>query len=177
MRRVILSGGPGAGKTTLISELSARGYLTVSESAREVIAERLASGDSPRPEPAAFALEVLRRDKAKYAAVAEQADLVFFDRSPIESLAMVHEASPLPMPKLQAELDSFVFHSVVFMLPPWEEIYQTDSERDHTFAHAVRVHSSLVRWYKGCGFSVHQVPQLPVSARATHVLHALLGAA
>jgi predicted ATPase len=175
MRRVILSGGPGAGKTTLVSELSSRGYSTVSESARELIAERLARGDTPRPEPIAFARELLRQDKFKYAAVPAQASIVFFDRSPIESLAMVHEATPLSETHLQAELDQFVFHSAVFMLPPWQEIYSTVAERDHTFDHATQVHASLVRWYKSRGFSIHEVPRLSVAARADHVLHALLG--
>jgi predicted ATPase len=174
MRRVILTGGPGAGKTTLLHEFSRRGYSTVSDSARELIAERLARGDTPRPEPPAFARELLRRDKFKYAAVLGQEDLVFFDRSPIESLAMVHEASPLPEVQLQAELAAFAFHRTVFMLPPWEQIYQTDTERDHTFDHATRVHTSLVRWYKKCGFSIHEVPKLSALARAEHVLHALL---
>jgi len=49
MRRVTLSGGPGAGKTSLLAELSRRGYSTVSDSARELIAERMARGwRSPR---------------------------------------------------------------------------------------------------------------------------------
>jgi predicted ATPase len=104
MRRVILSGGPGAGKTTLISELARRGYSTVSESARELIAERLSRGDTPRPEPTSFAQELLRRDKIKYAEVPAQDSFIFFDRSPIESLAMVHEAAPLAEAQLQAEL-------------------------------------------------------------------------
>ena len=88
---------------------------------------------------------------------------------------MVHEAAPLAEAQLQAELTAFVFHSTVFMLPPWRDIYETDAERDHNFDHATRVHASLVRWYKRCGFSVHEVPRVSVPARAEHVLHALLG--
>ena len=175
MRRVILSGGPGAGKTSLLAELSRRGYTTVNESARQLIAERVARGDPPRPEPAAFARELLRRDKLKYIALPAEGQIAFFDRSAIESLGMVQEASPLPPAQLQAELASFRFHSSVFMLPPWEEIYRTDAERDHTFEHAMQVHASLVRWYSRCGFSIHEVPKLAVAERAEHVLHALLG--
>ncbi len=175
MRRVILSGGPGAGKTSLLAELSRRGYSTVSESARELISERMARGDTPRPEPTEFARELLRRDKLKYVSLPAQGHFIFFDRSPIESLAMVQEATPLPEAQLQAELASYCFHSPVFMLPPWEEIYRTDAERDHTFNHATQVHASLVRWYTKCGFSIHEVPKYAVAARAEHVLHALLG--
>ncbi|WP_201496038.1 AAA family ATPase, partial [Rubrivivax sp. A210] len=58
MRRIVITGGPGAGKTTLLAELATRGYETVSESAREVITERLARGLPPRPDPATFAREI-----------------------------------------------------------------------------------------------------------------------
>src|ERR671938_223494 len=64
--RVVITGGPGAGKTTLLAELAARGYTTVEESARAIIAERLTSGASRRPSPLAFAREILRRDIEKY---------------------------------------------------------------------------------------------------------------
>jgi predicted ATPase len=66
MPHVIVTGGPGAGKTTLLAELAARGYATVDESARAIIAERLARGESPRPDQGAFAREILRRDIDKY---------------------------------------------------------------------------------------------------------------
>ena len=44
MSRVVLTGGPGAGKTTLLATLAAMGFTTVEESARAIIAERLARG-------------------------------------------------------------------------------------------------------------------------------------
>ena len=47
MPNVILTGGPGVGKTTVLAELAARGHATVAESARAVIAERRAAGLSP----------------------------------------------------------------------------------------------------------------------------------
>ena len=66
MPRVVITGCPGAGKTTLLAELAARGYTTVEESARAIIADRLASGASRRPDRLAFAREILRRDIEKY---------------------------------------------------------------------------------------------------------------
>lgn len=177
LRRVILTGGPGAGKTTLLAELARRGHATVAESARELIAERLARGEPPRPDPLAFAQELWRRDLARHAAVAGHAGLVFFDRSAVESLGMVHEASPLPPARLQAELGTLHFHATVFLLPPWQAIYHRDAERDHPFDHAVQVHARLAHWYARCGFRLHEVPPGPVAARADQVLQALGGGA
>jgi predicted ATPase len=177
MRRIVITGGPGAGKTTLVAALSKRGFTTVAESARQVIAERLARGETPRPSPEAFAREILRRDVEKYFAQPANSELVFYDRNVIEAIAMLHEATPLPEPELQGPLATYPFFKTVFALPPWEAIYRTDTERDHSFAHSERVYHELVRWYRSCGYAVHHVPRAPVEQRAKHVLHVLAGAA
>ena len=173
MPHVVITGGPGAGKTTLLAELAAMGYSTVSESARAIISERLAQGKSPRPERLVFAQEILRRDAEKYGHHPQSGQWVFFDRGAIESVAMVREASPMANTELQALLDPYRFHNQVFVLPPWEDIYVTDAERDHSFAHAVRVHASLVSWYRTCGYEIHEVPRLPTPERARHVVRVL----
>jgi predicted ATPase len=175
MRRVVITGGPGAGKTTLLSALAGLGYPTVSDSAREVIAERLARGQSPRPEPEAFAREILRRDEAKYSALPEGPGLVFFDRSGVEAVAMLAECAAMPEAELLRQSRRFDFCRTVFMLPPWESIYRTDAQRDHTFAHAQRVHGQLSALYRRCGYVLDEVPQAPVGQRVRHVLDALDG--
>jgi predicted ATPase len=177
MPHVIVTGGPGAGKTTLLTELAAMGYATVEESARAIIAERLACGASPRPDARAFAQEILRRDIEKYVNQPRTSNWVFFDRGLIDALAMVHEASPLPSTELQAMLSAYPFHRTTFVLPPWEAIYATDSERDQSFAEAIEVHAKLVRWYRSCGYVLNEVPRLPVAQRAAHVLRVLSASA
>lgn len=173
MRRVILTGGPGVGKTTTLRELRALGHATVDESAREIIRERRALGLPPRPEPRAFAAELLRRDRQKHDRAMPGAALVFFDRGLVESVAMAREAALLSASEAAAELASVGFHAQVFLFPPWPEIYVNDAERDHSFGHCQRVHDALCRWYGACGFHLHEVPRGTPRARAEHVLRAL----
>lgn len=45
----IITGGPGAGKTTLIDALSAAGFPTSREAGRRIIQEQLDSGGSALP--------------------------------------------------------------------------------------------------------------------------------
>ena len=173
MPRVVITGGPGVGKTTLLAELGARGYATAVESARAIIAERRARGQSHRPEPIIFAQEILRRDTEQYHAHPSESDWVFFDRGLVEALGMVHEAAPFSAPELAAALRAHPFHSSVFVLPSWKDIYTTDAERDHSFPWVERVHGQVVKWYRSCGYVLHEVPRLPVAARAEFVLRAL----
>ena len=171
--RVIVTGAPGAGKTTLLAELARRGYATFDDSARAIIAERLARGESPRPEPLAFAREILRRDIEKYEAAPPDRGWSLFDRSLLEAVGMVHDAAPLSPAELQAFRERYRYHPTVFVLPPWPEIYVNDAERDHPFAHALRVHEEIVRWYALCGYATLLVPCVAVPERAEFVLRAL----
>jgi predicted ATPase len=174
IHRIIVTGGPGAGKTTLLTELAARGHATVEESARAIIAERLASGASPRPDPLAFAREILRRDIEKYF-WQHTSRWVFFDRGAIEAIGMVHETAPLSAEQLQTMLSAYPFYPLVFILPPWEAIYTNDTERDQSFADAIDVHARLQQWYGWCGYTLHEVPRLPVPQRAEYILRILAG--
>jgi len=173
MPSIVLTGGPGAGKTTLLGELARLGHKTVDESARAIIAERLAKGLSRRPAPLEFAREILARDIDQYERESKGPGWTFFDRGPIEALGMVHAHAPFPEAELRYLLSKFAFSNPVFVLPPWEEIYTTDSERDQTFEESVRVHAEITGWYRRCGYAVHDVPRLPPERRAEHVLDVL----
>jgi len=173
MPRVVLTGGPGAGKTTLLAELASMGHAIVDESARSVIAERLARGASRRPSSAEFAREILRRDVEKYVRQPQTPDWVFFDRGVVDALGMLQEVAPLPSDALADMLVAYAYHPLVFVLPPWEAIYAQDAERDQSFADAVRVYDKVSEWYRSCGYSLHELPRRPAAQRAEHVLQVL----
>jgi predicted ATPase len=173
MLRVIVTGGPGVGKTTMLQQLAELGYAVVEESAREIIRERRANGQSPRPEPKEFAAELLRRDRTKFEHSASAESPVFFDRCLVESIAMARAAALLSESEVAELLGTVTFYRQVFILPPWQEIYVNDAERDHTFEHCQRVHQGLTRWYVACGYQVHEVPYVSPQQRAEYVLRAL----
>lgn len=171
MPRILITGGPGAGKTALLTELAARGYTVLGDSAREVISSRRAQGLSPRPEPKDFALEILRRDIRNYEAVEPAAGLCFCERGVVDALGMMLESGALPPHEVAALLARYPYDRTAFVLPPWEAIYTRDSERDQSFAEAVVVHGMILRWYKQCGYALQELPRTTVQARAEHVLH------
>jgi predicted ATPase len=177
MPRVVITGGPGAGKTTLIAELARLGCRTVPESARAIIAERRAAGESPRPDPRAFALEIMRRDIEKCERAANSAEPVFFDRALPEGVAMAREARAVSAEQADRLLAQYTFHRTVFVLPPCEGIYSQDAERDQTFAEAVAVHDKIAYLYRSLGYEQCTVPAASVGQRVQFVLDALAASA
>ena len=105
-------------QASLLTGLADLGYETVQESARAVIAERLAAGKSPRPEPQDFALEILRQKIEKFNGIANSADWVFFDRGVIEAIGGVREVGALTVSEVNNMVGTYPFHPVVFILPP-----------------------------------------------------------
>jgi predicted ATPase len=174
MPRAVLTGGPGAGKTSLLVALEQRGVRTYSESAREVIIERKNQGLPPRPSPLEFAFEILRRDSAKYRA-ARTEEWAVYDRGALEALGAVHALAPFPEHALLSQLSLFKVEKV-FILPPWPEIYTTDTERDQSAEEASHVHELVARWYHQIGYSLIEVPRAGVHERVAFVLHALSAA-
>ena len=173
MRRVVFSGGPGAGKTALLNELRSLGYATMGDSARSIIAERLRSNLSPRPEALKFANQVLDKDAQSYLGCTQPTDLVFYDRGVVDALCMLDQVAPLEERELETLLMRYAYHREVFVFPPWREIYRNDLERDQTFIEAERVHNRVTSWYRRCGYELIEVPKISVQRRMEYVLQVL----
>lgn len=173
-QRILIIGGPGAGKSTLLAELAARGYPVVPDSAREHIKSRKARDLSPRPPPAEFAQAILQADIAAYRAAAHRAGRVFFERGIPDALGMLDHLGLLAEGDVDRYAIEYPYFRTAFILPPWQQIYRTDDERDQTFAESQRVHDWVRDWYLRCGYRLVEVPRASAADRGTFVLDALL---
>jgi len=172
-RRVIVTGGPGAGKSELLAALAARGYACVADSARAIIRERVRRGLSARPAPAEFAAAILRMDIERYREAPTGSIVVFFDRAIPDALCMLNDLGLLTLAEARRSVADFPYFRQVFVAPPWPEIYRTDSERDQPFAIAVRVHRRASEWYATLGFDLIELPRVSTAARVDFVLQQL----
>jgi predicted ATPase len=168
--RFVMTGGPGAGKTTILQALAARGYRYAAESARSIIRQRLASGLSPRPSLEQFGHEILQRDIARYRETRVTDHPVFFDRGIVDALGILHHQQAMSLGEAEVYVRSFPYNTVVLLMPPWEAIFRTDSERDQTFAEAVQVCEELRTWYARWGYETIEVPRTAIDQRVNFIL-------
>lgn len=168
----VITGGPGGGKTTILTALAECGYNFAQESARNIIKERLAVGLSARPEPVSFAQEILSADIDKYRKAASGC-YTFFDRGVLDALYMLNEENALTHEQAEQYIHDFPYNRTIFLLPPWKAIYVTDSERDQTFEQAVEVYEGIKRWYLQWDYEVLEVPRSPIEKRVSFILEAV----
>ncbi|GJL56718.1 MAG: ATP-binding protein [Nitrospirales bacterium] len=168
--RYVITGGPGAGKTTTLSSLAKSGYHCAPESARRIVKHRRAKGLPARPAPMDFGREILDSDIAQYDKFHHDETLTFFDRGILDALYMLNlESGPTPIEAVEY-VDKYPYNKVVFLFPPWEALYTFDTERDQTFAESVKILEGMRDSYSQWSYKTIEVPRMEVDERASFIL-------
>ena len=165
----VLTGGPCAGKTTLIREFEADGIPVVHESARVVIDRGFAEGktlEEIRADGAAFSAAIIALDTENLSRHAGT-EKVFFDRSILDNIAYHRILGFEPSAELLAAAERAPFKKV-FLLDLLD--YQLDDARNETPEEAARIHDALEVAYRDYGVPIVKVPVLPVPERVEFVL-------
>ena len=171
----MISGGPGAGKTTLLAELQKLGYSTVPEVARQIIQEQVRSGGAALPwaDKEAYTRLMLRRSIESYIEHASLPGPIFFDRGILDTLCYARLIGLADASDIHDACRNYGYAPLVFLAPPWEEIYITDNERKQEFAHAVQTFQSMAEVYEEYGYASVMLPKTSPAARAKFVLQTI----
>jgi predicted ATPase len=157
---IILAGGPGAGKTTLIDLLAAVGFATAPEAGRGIIVDQMAIDGPGLPwrDAGLFAELMLAWDLRSYRWARRQPGPVFFDHA-LPGMPAYYHLIGQPVPAhVTAAAAAYRYRAEVFLAPPWKEIYRNDTERRQDFAEAVRTYDAVVRVYGEAGYALVELP-------------------
>jgi predicted ATPase len=168
----VVSGGPGSGKTTVLQELASRGYHFAPEVARQIIQQEVQSSGTALPcgDREAYTRLMLERSVESYLAHTPATRPTFSDRGIPDTLCY---ARLIGMANQELILDAcrqYRYASVVFLAPPWKEIYETDTERKQDFAEAERTFEQMVQVYRECSYTISEPPRTTPAARADFIL-------
>lgn len=172
----VLTGGPGSGKTTLLSALSRRGYRCVPEVARLIIQEQMETGGVALPwkDTRRYSEIMLERSIASFMQNAAIPETAFCDRGIPDTLGYVRLISLRDLhASATAASQSYRYASTVFVAPPWQAIYVTDTERKQSFAEAIKTYDTVVQVYEELGYRIVTLPQCSTEERADFVIQNL----
>ena len=168
---IVITGGPGSGKTSLMDGLREAGFDVTVEAGRGVIQDQVAIGGGALPwrDPALFAELMLVWEMRSYHMARERRGPVFFDRGVPDVLGYLR-LMQLPVPAHIAKAaETFHYHRRVFIAPPWRMIFRQDAERRQDFAEAERTHAAMTETYAGLGYELVPLPRVPIEERVRYV--------
>jgi predicted ATPase len=168
----VVSGGPGAGKTTVLQELASRGYRYAPEIARQIIQEEVQSSGTALPwkDREAYTLLMLEQSVKSYLAHTPAPRPTFSDRGIPDTLCYARLIGLADQESILDACRQYRYAPVVFLAPPWKEIYETDNERKQDFAEAERTFEQMVQVYRECGYAIAVLPKAKTAARADFIL-------
>ncbi|USD65198.1 AAA family ATPase [Vibrio sp. SCSIO 43136] len=167
---IVITGGPGAGKTTIINALAKMGHNTYEESSRRLIEEQSALEDGILPwhDMAGFVKLCSRVMGDQKLQAVQDEGYAFLDRATGDLSAYMIMSGLTPTEELkQAALG---YHSTVFVCRPNDVTYVQDEVRPYPFEQAIEIHELLVTAYEGFGYEVVEVPFDEVFKRCEFIL-------
>ena len=173
--KIVITGGPGTGKTSVINQLIKSQYQCYPEVSRQIILEARAEGIEQLfvEDPLLFSQKLLegRIQQFKEAQIASES-VVFMDRG-IPDIIAYMEFSKQDSPETFVKACKVHRYTSVFLLPPWPEIHTTDNERYESFEQTVQIHEHLKNTYKNLGYPCTIVPFGTVTERSNFILKSL----
>jgi predicted ATPase len=182
--RVLFTGGPATGKSTLIEGLTSLGYRCYPEEIRLLTDEILQSHPTlpDNENPLLMAEDSLdfnrrllgqRLRQWRDFEVREEA-LAFFDRGLPDVLAYM-DAFGQPYPGNFEQLCQWHRYDCVFLTPIWPEIFKNDKQRLESVETAYQTESHLIDTYRRYDYELIAIPLLPLEDRIRFVLDYLKG--
>jgi predicted ATPase len=177
MRRFILTGAPGAGKTAIIRQLELDGFSVVEEAATDVIADAQAQGTAqPWTDPSFIdAVAKLQRDRQIRASY-QTDEVQFHDRCIVCTAALAtylgHPYTPFLASELERIKNEAIYQPRVFFVRNLGFITSTEV-RQISFEEAVRFEKIHEETYRDLGFELVSVEPGSLAERVTIIAAAI----
>ena len=165
----VITGGPGAGKTTTVNLLKTRGYKTTIEHARHYLDTQRQNGktvEEVRRNQAEFQLGVLDMQIEQENSLSPH-DMVFLDRAVPDALAYYRFLHLPPDARLLRAVETASYKKIFILdcLPLVQDYARREDE-----AAQKRIHELLTEVYEAMPFPIVRVPVLTAEERADYIL-------
>lgn len=172
MKRYILTGTPGCGKTSIIRSLELAGYPVVEEAATDIIALRQAQGIAEPWTHPSFIDDITNLQKHRQMRLADVSGVQFYDRSPLCTYALsVWLGFPISM-ALADEIERIrgeqIYQKQAFFIENLG-FCEPSAARKITFEDSLRFEKVHQETYNSFGYECIRVAPRDLSARVEQI--------
>lgn len=169
IRKYVVTGGPGCGKTTTLELLKGRGYNIVPEAARMVLQEGKGL--------AGMTLQEAIMQKQSDLEEMASGEVIFLDRGLPDCEAYANYfGGSLEGTSYTSRLSNAGYQSKVFYLEPLSKnCYKNDQQRKESYDEAVKISEMLKSTYQAKGYQVVSIPAINPEDRANRIVKEIGG--
>lgn len=174
-QKIVLIGGPGTGKTTVLNTLKEKGFFCFDEISRAVTLKAQEQGIDQLflKQPLLFSEMLLKgREEQFLEANKIEKDIIFFDRGIPDVYAYLNYFKT-EFPPVFIEKSKTYTYDLIFHFSPWKEIHTTDNERYESFEEAITIDTFLTKSYKELGYKLIEVPFGSINDRTNFIINTL----
>jgi predicted ATPase len=173
--KILLTGGPGTGKTSVLNELNNLEYECFSEVSRDVILEAKKKGIDQLflSKPLLFSELILKEREQQYInAMKSKSEIIFFDRG-IPDIHAYLDYFRAEYPPIFKEKSKQCTYDKIFHFSPWKKIHETDNERYESFEKTSKIDIYLRKAYLELGYKLINVPFGSLKERTDFIINSL----
>jgi predicted ATPase len=175
LKKILITGGPGTGKTSLFNSLISDGYVGFKEISREVINSFKKKGVDQLflTNPLLFSdLLIESRISQFNDSNKNKKENVIFDRGIPDVLAY------LDFKKIQYDQHYIIAckkhrYDIVFILRPWKDIFVNDNERYESFEESLQIDKYIYNTYKNLKYNIIDIPNMSITKRKDFVINTI----
>ncbi len=174
-KKIVITGGPGTGKSSIIKNLEVQGHFCLHEISRQITLEAQNQGIEQLflEKPLLFSEKLLEARVAQHKhAVKFSKELIFLDRG-IPDVVAYMDYFGTTYPQMFIAACEVHKYDYIFLLPPWKEIYISDNERYESFEQAKEIYEYLKKAYITYGYTPIEVPTGTVENRSCFIINTL----
>ena len=168
---IVVTGGPGSGKSSLIDAMAQRGFRTMPEAGRAIIRDQIRIGGKALPwaDRAVFAELMLGWELRSYQEALASDALVLMDRGMPDVVGYLTLCG-LPVPAhFETAAKTYPYNKRVFLAPYWDAIFTQDTERKQDRQEAEATGMVMAETYGRLGYQIVELPLVGIEQRADFV--------
>ena len=175
-KKIVITGGPGSGKTVLIKHIQDLGFQCVHEISRTITIEAQKNGIEQLflEDPLLFSRKLLKGRLGQFHDTEDiESSFLFYDRGLPDITAYLDYNNAI-YPEHFNDTCRVNRYDTVFLLPPWKDIYKQDNERYESFKEAKNIYKFLLKGYRKYGYEIDEVPSGSLEFRTNYIFKKLM---